>query len=97
MSARGRKHGPAFKAKIALTALRKGATVAELAASFGVYLKHFIAPNIRLPCLLEGDGGAASQRGAFFYFACPRRARRAPQSPLHGSDARPTVQRPSAI
>ena len=37
MSASRRKHDPAFKAKIALTALRGDATVPELAAHFGVH------------------------------------------------------------
>jgi transposase-like protein len=37
MSAIRRQHEPAFKAKVALAVLRSDATVAELAARFGVH------------------------------------------------------------
>jgi len=37
MAASQRKHSPAFKAKVALAALREEATLAELAAPVGVY------------------------------------------------------------
>ena len=37
MAASQRKHSPAFKAKVALAALREEATPAELAAPVGVY------------------------------------------------------------
>ena len=46
MSARRRKRDPAFKAKVALTALRDEATMAELAVCFGVHLSDCALFNI---------------------------------------------------
>jgi len=46
MSANRRKHDPAFKAKVALSALRGDATVSELAARLGVHPhRHFRPPS----------------------------------------------------
>jgi transposase len=45
MSASRRKHDPAFKAKVALTALRGDATVPELAAHFGVHPHQLSTPE----------------------------------------------------
>jgi transposase-like protein len=47
MPARRRKHGPAFKAKVALAVLRDGATVAELAAHFESYLHQITLGKMR--------------------------------------------------